>query len=168
MNTPKESSLKSDSPFNPIPWGVAIGIVIIAFAVAQRPLSACEPTSFEVFRFFKLNYGGCNKSQVEAVPDGIKGRVYIQIANASQTEKMTELKAVLVKEGFLVPAFENIQGKGKTPAKADVRFFNDSDSDLANNVVQHLRKAGFASAYAHRISGLKAPAKSLEIWLPNP
>lgn len=155
------------APINPIPWAIAIAIILIAWSISKRPLNECEPTSFEIFQYFKLQLGGCTKSQVEPVPSGVTARVFIQIADESQRPKMQGLQEKLRRLGFAAPGIENVKGKAGIPANPNVRYFNDGDKQAAEKVVAELKAAGFPTAYPYRVN-MKAPPGSLEIWLSSP
>jgi hypothetical protein len=154
--------------FNPLPWAVSIAILFIASSLARRPINECEPTKFEVLQYFKLEFGGCTKTQVQPIPSSVKARFYIQIADESQRDKMRLLQNTLQGKGYSVPGIENVKGKSQIPVHPNVRYFNDSDFGAANVAVLELKNLGYSSAYPYHVGNMKAPAGALEVWLSNP
>jgi hypothetical protein len=66
-------------------------------------------------------------------------RVYMQIADEQQREKVQELQSILRQRGFLVPGIEKI-GEKQAVKKTEVRYFDDSDkvhADQVQSIVTH-------------------------------
>ena len=91
-------------------------------------------------------------------------RVYLQIFDEKQREKAQEIQTKLRQEGFLVPGIENVSEKvPKSVKRTDVRFFNDSDADVANHVKDILIRNGFPTVDVLHPK-IKANPRTLEIW----
>jgi len=104
------------------------------------------------------------KSEASAALSSIPAQVYIQIASESQREKAKEILIELQQRGYSVPGIENVAGKADSPKRTNVRYFNDQDRAVAESIVQVLKDKGMGSAYALRVSHLKARPGSLEVW----
>lgn len=50
--------------FNPIPWAVSIGIIVLCVAAAVSITGSCQPARFEFFQLMKTELGGCSRKDV--------------------------------------------------------------------------------------------------------
>ncbi|GEM_PF-4516546 len=91
-------------------------------------------------------------------------RVYIQIANKSQLKTANLLQTDLRKLGMNVPGIENIENKVAPPSTAVVRFFNDADQGVADNIKNILVSYKMNSPLATQVKGLKAKQGTIEVW----
>ena len=53
------TTLTAPRSSGPVAWGIAIAIVLLAGTTAYRTIASCAPSSFELIRYLKANFGGC-------------------------------------------------------------------------------------------------------------
>lgn len=104
------------------------------------------------------------KSEAKATLSTLPVQVYIQISREGQRSKAEDVRTALQKKGFTVPGIENIAIKADIPKKTNVRYFNDQDKSIADQIVAVLKEQGLASAYSYRVARYKVKPGSLEIW----
>ncbi|GAB2788316.1 hypothetical protein GCM10027040_13160 [Halomonas shantousis] len=93
------------------------------------------------------------------------GRLYIQKDRRDKSANADVIASKLIDSGFnVVPDIESIDSS-RMPKIAQVRYFNDSDTALAERALNRLKQL-FPTAISTKIN-LPAPKGQLEIWLPK-
>ena len=64
MNIETNKGANKNSAFNPIPWALSIGILLLSGAAAYAMTQSCQPASFELLQFVKTEFGGCQRNDV--------------------------------------------------------------------------------------------------------
>jgi hypothetical protein len=97
--------------------------------------------------------------------DRLRARVYMHIQDERQAEGAKEVEKQLKQAGFLVPPIQNV-GRRKISV-SEVRYFRNNESQLGNQVVEVLRRAG-VNASLRYLSGFEDSTamrpKHFEVW----
>lgn len=103
--------------------------------------------------------------KLSAALNKLPSRVYLHIAEESQRALVRNWQQQLAKQQYLLPGIENV---GKGPKTTEVRYFFESDRQVAENIAREL-KASDASAQPRKIDNAKARPGNIEIWMaPDP
>lgn len=94
--------------------------------------------------------------------------VYIQVASEVQRATGERIRRVLLESRYVAPGVENIAGKAKPPASAEVRYFSQEDSESAAAVARQVAvELGAGTTVPIRFVGRDTTTKQpLEVWLP--
>ena len=94
--------------------------------------------------------------------------VYIQVAYEAQRATGERLRRALLESRYVAPGVENIAGKAKPPATAEIRYFSQGDRESAAAVAQQVAaELGAGTAVPIRFVGRETTKKQpIEVWLP--
>lgn len=95
--------------------------------------------------------------------------VYIQVADEGQRAIGERLRSALLESRYVAPGVENIKGKAKPPASAEVRYFSRDDMDSAAAVARQVAvELGADTSVPIRLISRDTTRKQpLEVWLPS-
>lgn len=99
----------------------------------------------------------------------LKPRVYIQIGDNAQREKMRLFSDTLRAQGFQAPGIELVSGLAS--GKAEVRYYFAEDKVQAQTVVELLKQDGYSEASSIRLADKYASRVRrghIEIWIGKP
>ena len=106
---------------------------------------------------------------VTAAFQQLPARVYLQIFSEQQREKAKEIQMILGKQGLIVPGIENVRDKATPVKETQIRYFNDSDKDVANKVKDALNQNGYAKVEVLSVPmKVKPKAGTIEVWFAAP
>jgi hypothetical protein len=93
--------------------------------------------------------------------------VYIQVRDDNQRPAAEQIQKALKAKGFVVPGIETVS---KGPNESEVRFFRDSDADLARSVESALPISGAKAKYVRGYENSpNLRPRQIELWLaPGP
>ncbi|MEF3062649.1 C1 family peptidase [Ralstonia solanacearum] len=98
---------------------------------------------------------------------GAKKTVWIQYGNSDQKGQAQALREQFSKAGYFAPAVEDVSRKGgKVPNQFQVRYFRESDKQVATRLAAQIASSGFGSP---KVVRLAAPTgvDSIEVWFPR-
>ncbi|GLK77108.1 hypothetical protein GCM10008171_23620 [Methylopila jiangsuensis] len=98
-------------------------------------------------------------------PVGQSGVVYIQVPDMDARFAAEDLWRSLKEAGFQSPGIELITGR--SPSEPEVRYFNDADRPLAEQVAALAAKHGLKGSVVKTIANYKAPPGQMEFWYPR-
>lgn len=103
----------------------------------------------------------------ETIPIEARGSVNIQLATPDQIKTYERIKPELERLGLTVLP-EEVVGPGRSPGQAQVRYFDEKDDGLANQIVNVLGIDGVPTR-AVPFPEYKTPESrgTFEIWLPS-
>lgn len=106
---------------------------------------------------------GQDQVSFSAMAETLPKRIYIQIPGKDFRDSAESLRAIFQGQGFITPKFEEV-GK-KSPDKTEVRYFNDSDQIVAEQINDKLKELGYEVAEQAKRPKLAAKPGHFEIWL---
>lgn len=94
--------------------------------------------------------------------------VYIQVAHADQRATGERLRRALLQSRYVAPGVENVAGKARPPASAEVRYFSPADQAMASAVAQLVAdELGDGRPVSTKLVAKDTTKKQpLEVWLP--
>ncbi|WP_020186418.1 hypothetical protein [Methylopila sp. 73B] len=93
------------------------------------------------------------------------GTVYIQAPDMDSRFAAEDLWRDLRAAGFQSPGIELVAGRA--PTTPEVRYFNDADRPLAEQVAAIAAKRGLEGSVVKTIANYKAPPGQMEFWYPR-
>lgn len=93
------------------------------------------------------------------------GTVYIQTPDMDARFAAEDLSRDLRAAGFRSPGIELISGR--SPSSPEVRYFNDADKPLAEQVAAIAAKHGLEGSVVKTIANYTAPPGQMEFWYPR-
>lgn len=93
------------------------------------------------------------------------GTVYIQAPDMDSRFAAEDLWRDLRAAGFQSPGIE--LAPGRAPSSPEVRYFNDADRPLAEQVAAIAAKRGLQGSVVKTIASYKAPPGQMEFWYPR-
>lgn len=93
------------------------------------------------------------------------GTVYIQAPDMDSRFAAEDLWRDLKAAGFQSPGIELVSGRA--PATPEVRYFNDADRPLAEQVAAIAAKRGLEGSVVKTIANYTAPPGQMEFWYPR-
>lgn len=93
------------------------------------------------------------------------GVVYIQVPDMDRRFEAEKVWKALRGSGFRSPGIELVSGG--SPARPEVRYFNDRDRPIAERVAAIAAKQGVPGAIIRTVSSYKAPLGQIEFWYPR-
>lgn len=103
------------------------------------------------------------------IEESVKDRslVYLQYAEPDQKALAERLSRQMTKAGFAAPGAEQVKA---VPARTDLRYFREEDSNVAGELASLLASWNWGSLKPRLVKGFEGKAKprQLEIWLARP
>lgn len=100
--------------------------------------------------------------QLTAALNQLPSRVYLHIADERQRELARSWQQQLAKQQYLLPGIENV---GKGPNTTEVRYFFESDRQVAGQIVRELHASDPQAAAKWIRNQTKARSGTIEIWM---
>ncbi|GBD48440.1 hypothetical protein [Methylopila sp. Yamaguchi] len=100
-----------------------------------------------------------------AATSAVVGTVYIQAPDMDARFAAEDLWRDLRAAGFQSPGIELVAGRA--PTTPEVRYFNDADRPLAEQVAAIAAKRGLEGSVVKTIANYKAPPGQMEFWYPR-
>lgn len=93
------------------------------------------------------------------------GVVYIQVPDMETRFEADAMWKALRLAGFRSPGIELVSGG--SPSRPEVRYFNDADRPIADQVAAIAAKQGFSGAVIRTAANYEAPQGQIEFWYPR-
>lgn len=139
----------------------AAGALQAPNAAAQQVVATAESAKAFEARNRNIVPGDPATSTAAAVV----GTVYIQVPDMDARFAADGLSGDLRAAGFRSPGIELVSGR--SPSSPEVRYFNDADKPLADQVAAIAAKHGLQGSVVKTIANYTAPPGQMEFWYPR-
>ncbi|WP_271199258.1 hypothetical protein [Methylopila turkensis] len=145
-----------------------VGLVVGWLAGALQPPDTAATqvaAAAESAKAFQARNSAIVASDSGQIPVGQVGTVYIQVPDMDARFAAENLWRTLRAAGFQSPGIEVISGR--SPAEPEVRYFNDADKPLAEQVAALAAQHGLKGSVVKTIANYTAPPGQMEFWYPR-